>query len=499
MLSETVAGSRRRALLERVPVPPAIPRRAEYGFPRPEDIPGPTRLTMRELARTIFRVYGRFPGQERGLPGVTTLPGDDGFHYPERLWLEYRAGSVDGLERLRPPEGLGYCGHDSFISVSLADHVFVNEVKWKFSHLDTPFLVFDISRLMENYLLFRRLLNGAEVFYPVKCNDHPFILGLLRDWGSGFEAASWQEVRGLLELGVEPGRIIFGAPVKAEGHIARAYREGVETYAYDSREEIEKLSRAAPGCQVYLRLAVPDLGASVFPLSGKFGAPLHDAHRLLWAAHDRGLRPVGLSFHVGSQCLDPRAWWLAVAAAARVWERVTKQGMRLEFLNLGGGIPVSYRVPVPEKEVFISHVNLALKGHFQKPPRIIVEPGRALVGDAAIMVATVIGKARRQGMDWIYIDAGTYQGLVEAVQEKERFSYLVYAEGREPLRRYNVGGPTCDSEDVVAREALLPELRCGDRVYILHAGAYSNVCATEFNGFPPPTAHFICSRAAVCR
>ncbi|MDI7252790.1 MAG: hypothetical protein QME89_09575, partial [Actinomycetota bacterium] len=81
----------------------------------------------------------------------------------------------------------------------------------------------------------------------------------------------------------------------------------------------------------------------------------------------------------------------------------------------------------------------------------------------------------------------------------ERFSYQVYAEGKGPLRRYNVGGPTCDSEDVVAREVILPELRCGDRVYILNAGAYSNVCATEFNGFSPPEVHFTCSDAVVHR
>ncbi|MGQ9537565.1 MAG: hypothetical protein ACUVT4_10175 [Actinomycetota bacterium] len=382
--------------------------------------------------------------------------------------------------------------------MSLADCVFVNELKRRFSRLDTPLLAFDISRLTKNYLLFRRLLKGAEVFYLVKHNDHPFILGLTRDRGSGFEAASWQEVRGLLELGVEPGKVIFGAPVKAEEHIARAYQEGVETYAYDSREEIEKLSRAAPGCQVYLRIAVPDRGASVFPLSGKFGASLHDAHRLLWAAHDRELRPVGLSFYVGSQCLDPPC---LVVGGRRGHPRMGeghRAGNAAGIPRPGRRNPSPLSRPGAGKGGLQKPLTLALKSNFQKPPRIIVEPGRALAGDAAVMVATVIGKARRQGMDWIYIDAGTYQGLVEAAQEKESFSYLVYAEGKEPLRRYNMGGPTYDSEDVVARESLLPELRCGDRAYILHAGAYSNVCATEFNGFPPPTVRFMCSRVVVC-
>lgn len=494
MLSHVITGARGQVAAGSSPAPPRVAEAGD-GVPRYTTESGfPSRPSLKEMAQLIFRTYGRFP-ESVGYARRESFPtaGYDGSSYPQILMLERAPdalmepcrGDVRGTLRFR--------GHDSFLTLSLGDHLFIEQVKRKYARARTPFLVFDISRLMENYLHFQRALRRAEIFYPVKCNDHPFLLGLLRDWGSGFEAASWAEIERLLKAEVEPERIIFGAPVKAEEHIIKAWRAGVEVYAFDSREEIDKLARWAPGCRVYLRLSVPELGASVFPLSGKFGASLYDAHRLIWAARENGLRPVGLSFHVGSQCLDPRAWWLAVAAAARVWERAAREGIQLQFLNLGGGIPVSYRRPVPEKGLFLSYINLALKGHFWRVPRILVEPGRALVGDAAVMVATVIGRARRKGMDWVYIDAGTYQGLIEAAQEKERFSYQVYAEGGGPLRLHNVGGPTCDSEDVVAREVLLPELRCGDRLYILNAGAYSNVCATDFNGFAPPEVHFMCS------
>jgi ornithine decarboxylase len=298
-------------------------------------------------------------------------------------------------------------------------------------------------------------------------------------------------VRKLLDIGVEPERIIFGAPVKVEEHIVRAYREGVDLYAYDSYAEVAKLAAAAPGCRVYLRLAVPDRGASVFPLSKKFGASPREAVALLSAAELAGLRPVGLSFHVGSQCLEPSAWWLAVATAAWVWNRAKAAGMRLHLLNMGGGIPIRYAGSVLAKEVFLSNLNLAVRGHFHRRPRLIIEPGRSLVGDAAVMVATVIGKARRDGQEWLYLDAGIYQGLVEAVQERERFSYLVYAQGNGPLRRYCLGGPTCDAGDVVARDVVIPELQCGDRVYVMSAGAYTNACSTAFNGFEPPAVHFM--------
>ncbi len=496
MLSQVLTEKRRLTTVGATPAPPRVAEIREVGLRYRPESGYPSRPSLREMAQLIFRIYGRFPGSA-GHTRRESFPtaGYDGSSYPQILTLERAPDALSGTCCGGNRGVLHYRGHDSFLALGLADHLFIEQVKWRYARARTPFLVFDISRLMDNYLHFQRVLRGAEVFYPVKCNDHPFLLGLLRDWGSGFEAASWAEIEGLLKAGVEPKRIIFGAPIKAEEHIGKAWRAGVEVYAFDSREEIDKLARWAPGCRVYLRLSVPDIGASVFPLSGKFGASLYDAHRLIWAARENGLRPAGLSFHVGSQCLDPHAWWLAVAAAARVWERAAREGIELEFLNLGGGIPVSYRRPVPEKGLFLSHINLALKGHFWRVPRILVEPGRALVGDAAVMVATVIGRARRKGMDWVYIDAGAYQGLIEAVQEKERFSYQVYAEGGGPLRLYNVGGPTCDSEDVVAREVLLPELRCGDRLYILNAGAYSNVCATDFNGFAPPDVHFMCGDA----
>lgn len=449
----------------------------------------------KELARSFFRLYGRFPAVPRGnglSPGCKA--GNDGGNYPEHGITQRELLLVAG-EAPAPGDLLatGPQGRDSPPLPHLRDCLLVERIKRDYASARTPFIVFDIDRLLENFRLLSGSLGEMEIFYPVKCNDHRGILELLRDWGSGFEAASWGEIRKLLEIGVEPQRIIFGAPVKVEEHISLAYREGIDLFAYDSYMEIAKLAAAAPGCRVYLRLAVPDHNASVFPLAKKFGASPREAVALLGAAEAAGLRPEGLSFHVGSQCLDPSVWWLAVAAAAWVWNRARAAGMDLRLLNMGGGIPVSYSYDVLGKEVFLGSLNLAVRGHFHRRPRLIIEPGRSLVGDAAVMVASVIGKACRDGREWLYLDAGTYHGLVEAVQERERFSYLVYSQGRGPLRKYFLGGPTCDAGDVVARDVVLPELHCGDRVYIMSAGAYTNVCSTTFNGFEPPEVYFMSS------
>ena len=440
------------------------------------------RADLRRVAGSYFRVYGKYPDGLVKEENRELAAGEKG----------RRTRSPALLPRPLPPDtqesaSSAPASWEEVLDIYREqDRLLVERVKRRCAKEKTPFIAFDLERLMENYRLLSRGLYRARVFFPVKCNDHPGILELLASWGSGFEVASWAEARTLLDMGVEPERIIFGSPVKVGEHVAAAYREGINLYAFDSHEEVRKLAANAPGCQVYLRLSTPEVGESIFPLSGKFGAPPGDALHLLRAAEEAGLRPVGLSFHVGSQCLDPSSWWIALATTASVWREACREGFDLSVLNIGGGFPVTYREPVLEKEVFVSSVNFALRSHFQKMPRLIVEPGRAMVGDVAVMVATVIGKARRAGTEWLYIDAGIYQGLVEAMQEKERFSYRVFAEGRGPLRRYNVGGPTCDSADVVARGAVLPELECGDRLYIMSAGAYTNVCATAFNGFEPP-------------
>jgi ornithine decarboxylase len=359
------------------------------------------------------------------------------------------------------------------------------------SNKKTPFLLFDMERLMRNYSILQGALKGAEIYYPVKSNDHPHILSTLHGLGSGFEAASWGELEGLLAIGVSPRRIIFGAPIKSIDGIASAYEAGVRLFAYDSYAEISKLSSAAPGCSVYLRLSVPFRGDSIFPLNGKFGVEPQEALQLLQAARKEGLEPCGLSFHVGSQCLEPSSWWRAIASAACVWEQALRAGLRMSILNLGGGIPIPYCDPVPDKEVFLSHIALALSSHFRDIPQLILEPGRAMVGDIAVMVGSVIGKAYREGKDWIYLDTGIYQGLVEAAQEPGRFSYRICTAGAGPLREYIIGGPTCDSSDVIARKVFLPEVECGDLLFIFNTGAYTNVCATNFNGFPPPQIYYL--------
>jgi ornithine decarboxylase len=119
---------------------------------------------------------------------------------------------------------------------------------------------------------------------------------------------------------------------------------------------------------------------------------------------------------------------------------------------------------------------------------LTVEPGRALVGEAGLLVASVIGQAMRGNQRWLYLDAGVFNALLEASQG---FRYELRTERSGPPRRYVVAGPSCDSVDTIATDVLLPELSVGDRVYFLNAGAYTLSYASSFNGFEPPHVHVV--------
>jgi len=224
---------------------------------------------------------------------------------------------------------------------------------------------------------------------------------------------------------------------------------------------------------------------------------------LLVAARDKGLEPFGVSFHVGSQQTDLVQWDVAIARTKVLFTTLEGAGIKLGMVNLGGGMPVAYREDgaasdVPSLETAGRAIVEALQRHFgNQMPRIVAEPGRAVVADAGIIAAEVVlvsqktyGDARR----WVYLDIGKYGGLAETLEECIRYRIETDRDGGD-TGPVVVAGPTCDETDVLYDRAgyeLPLDLAAGDRVRILATGAYtSTYCSTGFNGFPPLAEHYI--------
>ncbi len=347
----------------------------------------------------------------------------------------------------------------------------------------TPLLIIDLQGIKSRYLGVKYHFSQFKVYYAVKANDHKDILKTLAELGCGFEIASSQELQKVLELGVKGDRVISSNPIKPLEFIDNCYRSGVNRFVVDSFTEVDKISKIAPRSRVYVRLVVPNEGSD-WPLSKKFGVDVDTALDILEYAQDKGLVPYGLTFHVGSQCNNFRNWLIGIKKTSELWQRAKQRGLRLQMLNLGGGIPVKYTY----EALRIEDIAYYVKGLLQKfmpsfPHELQIEPGRGIMGDQGIMVCRVIGKAKRGDENWLYIDTGVFNGLAEALGG---IRYPFYLDREGNLKEWTIGGISCDSMDVVARRVPLPEPEVGDYLYILSAGAYTTVYASEFNGFPKP-------------
>ena len=355
----------------------------------------------------------------------------------------------------------------------------------------TPCLVIDLAVIEENYRELERRLPLARIYYAVKANPAPEILGKLVELGSCFDVASRGEIDLCLAAGAPAERISFGNTIKKERDIAYAYERGVRLFAFDSDAELDKLAIAAPGASVFCRILTDGHGAD-WPLSRKFGCTPSMAAALLLRAKERGLDPCGVSFHVGSQQTALGAWDKAVGAAAKLFRRLREDGLDLRLLNLGGGFPTRYRSDVPVAGTCADAVMKAVTRHFGNDlPEMIVEPGRALAGAAGVIQAEVVLIARKDYTErkrWVYLDIGKFGGLAETMDEAIKYPIVSERDGGE-TGPVVIAGPTCDSADILYEHTdyQLPlDLKVGDKVAILGTGAYtSSYSSVGFNGFAP--------------
>jgi ornithine decarboxylase len=319
----------------------------------------------------------------------------------------------------------------------------------------------------------------GDVLYAVKCNPDPAVLRAL--WAGGvrhFDCASIAEVA--LVRGMFPGaEIHFMHPVKSRPAIAQAYGEfGVRDFVFDSAAELGKIlheTQNAADLGLVVRIALP-AGPARYDLSGKFGAEAAEAAALLRAARPLTAR-LGVSFHVGSQCLDPLAWRSAIALAGAI---VREAGVAIEVLDVGGGFPAAYPDAAPPPlGAFMAEIEAAADALEIPGLRLWAEPGRALVAGAMSLVVRVQGRRGRM----LFINDGIYGSLSDAGAPGFRYPARLLRASAAPLEDVGFFGPTCDSADRMAGPFPLPaDADEGDWIEIGQLGAYGACLRTGFNG-----------------
>ncbi len=329
----------------------------------------------------------------------------------------------------------------------------------------------------------------GDVFYAVKANPSPWVIQTLVQHGvNSFDVASVPEIELVAEHA--PGaRMAFMHPVKSRKAIAEAYaKHGVKTFALDTHEELQKILEATGGADdltLIVRLAVVAEGAS-YSLSGKFGVALHEAPALLLAARRATKGKMGVSFHVGSQCMRPTAYQAAMAQAQRA---IVRAGVLVDVVDVGGGFPSVYPGMVPPD--MVDYVDSIQRGFAEmsvhEDTELWCEPGRALVAEAS----SILTKVELKKGEALYLNDGSYGSLFDAAHVKWPFPVKLYrgeGEGAHevegPLKPFRFYGPTCDSLDHMPGPFWLPEdIREGDYIEIGMLGAYGVAMNTRFNGF----------------
>lgn len=346
----------------------------------------------------------------------------------------------------------------------------------------SPLLVASRTALMRNYEALRTALPGVEFFYAAKANPADVILRPLCEAGSSVDVCSYGEMQAALKAGFTPEMMIHTHPCKTEQNLTSCYAEGLRWFTFDNANEIPKLARHAPDASLLLRLAVSS-ASSLINLSAKFGAFEADAVPLMLAAREAGLAVRGMSFHVGSQCRSPEDFHSALVQARRIWNHAASEGIDLEVLDIGGGLPAPYRDSVLSLDAYCRSLAGALDETFgDLAIRIIAEPGRGLVADTMTLVTRVIGKSMRGGTRWYIIDDGLYGSFSGQMFDHVEYPILARNADERELFPSVLAGPTCDSTDVVSRDQMLPDLEIGELLLVPTMGAYTCASASNFNG-----------------
>jgi ornithine decarboxylase len=329
----------------------------------------------------------------------------------------------------------------------------------------------------------------GDVFYAVKANPSPWVIRALVEKGvNSFDVASLPEVE-LVRETLPKARLAFMHPVKSRRAISAAYFDhGVRTFSLDTHEELEKILDAtgrAKDLTLIVRLAAPQDGQAVYALGGKFGVEPHDAPALLLAARRATEGLMGVSFHVGSQCMRPTAYQAAMAQASRA---LVRAGVFADVVDVGGGFPSVYPGMVPP--ALDDYMDSIHRGFAEmmvhETTELWCEPGRALVAESS----SILAKVELKKGDALYLNDGSYGTLFDAAHCKWPFPVKLWRpdqgadhEGVE-LKPFRFYGPTCDSIDHMPGPFWLPaDVDEGDYVEIGMLGAYGVAMNTRFNGY----------------
>jgi diaminopimelate decarboxylase len=367
----------------------------------------------------------------------------------------------------------------------------------------TPLYVTDQDRIAASYTAYRDALtpeySRVRILYAAKANGNLAVLRTLAGLGAGADVFSSGELHLALSAGMQPGTLLFNGSSKSRSDLVLAVEKGVPV-SVDSLDELRQLDAAAAAAGKIARIAFrvnPAIDVPTHPkiatglATSKFGI----AHHLIPSAYKEALacshvEPVGIHCHIGSQILAVEPFARACDVMMRIVGEITRIGVRLEFVDLGGGLGIPYHRGEGETSPTPSDYARAVVPLFRDgireagiSPELWIEPGRSLVADSSILLAGVnsIKPAHR---NFVNVDAGFNLLIRPAMYDSWHEVIAANKAGKAGTVMYTIAGPICETGDILAYDRMLPELSAGDLIAVLDAGAYGFAMSSQYNSRP---------------
>ncbi|MBM3244239.1 MAG: diaminopimelate decarboxylase [Candidatus Omnitrophica bacterium] len=354
----------------------------------------------------------------------------------------------------------------------------------------TPLYVYSYHTLIDHYMKLKNAFDSVDtlICYSVKANSNISILKALVDKGAGLDIVSGGELFRALKAGCPAERIVYASVGKTDREIEEAIRRGILSFNVESLPELENINRISKKLGKTARVAIrinPDVEAKTHKfittgkITNKFGIDLDSAYKILLLRNNFGnVKVVGLHIHIGSQIAESEPFVAAIKKIADFIGHLQRIGIGLEYFNIGGGLGIIYNRETPQTaQKYAKKILPILK---KLNLKIILEPGRFIVGNSGILVTKVLYIKSTPKKKFIIVDAGMNDLIRPALYEAyHNILPLSEPAGRNELA--DVVGPICESGDFFAKERRLPLLRGGDHLAIMGAGAYGFSMSSNYN------------------
>lgn len=372
---------------------------------------------------------------------------------------------------------------------------------------EDPFFIVNLGDIIRQYQKWTHYLPDITPYYAIKCNPDPVILKLLHKLGTSFDCASKNEIAKIIQLDIDSNKIIFANPCKMINQIKYARAHDIDLLVFDSEHELYKIKLYHSEADLVLRIKTDDQH-SVCQFSCKFGVELQEVEELMKTAKSLSLNVVGVSFHVGSSCMNPKSFESAIQDSAAVFEIGKKYNFDMRLLDIGGGF-LGEDTPNVKFANIAETINQAIETHFggYDPDvlNVIAEPGRFFAQTSHTLVLSVINKKVKTNPETgeksyiYYVNDGVYSSFFNIPMDH----YVVTEQNLFPFNERNnpkkypstIFGPTCDSIDKITEKLMLPSLEIGEYIIASNLGAYTVATvpggSEVFNGFNKTQCKYI--------